>query len=58
MKKIAIIVKRGMVDSVYVSKDMPETEVEVIDMDTIDCRDAKKATFRKKKAMIQLTKIY
>lgn len=52
MKKIAIIVKRGMVDSVYVSKDMPETEVEVIDMDTIDCRDAKKASFRKKKAMI------
>ena len=58
MKKIAIIVKRGMVDSVYVSKDMPETEVEVIDMDTIDCRDAKKASLRKKKAMIQLTKIY
>ena len=43
MKKIAIIVKRGIVDSVYVSKDFPETEVEVIDMDTTDCRDAKKA---------------
>lgn len=58
MKKIAIIVKRGIVDSVYVSKDFPETEVEVIDMDTSDCRDAKRASFRKKKAKIQLTQIY
>ena len=58
MKKIAIIVKHGMVDSVYVSKDFPETEVEVIDMDTTDCKDAKKATFRKRKAKIQLTQIY
>ena len=58
MKKIAIIVKRGIVDSVNVSKDFPETEVEVIDMDTTDCRDAKKALFRKKKAKNQLTQIY
>lgn len=58
MKKIAIIVKRGIVDSVYVSKDFPETEIEIIDMDVTDCRDAKRASFRKKKAKIQLTQIY
>ena len=49
MKKIVIIVKRGIVDSVYVSKDFPETEIEFIDMDVTDCRDAKRASFRKKK---------
>lgn len=49
MKKIAIVVKRGMVDSVYVSKDLPETEVEVIDMDTIDCRMQKKHRFVKRR---------
>lgn len=58
MKKIVIIVKRGMVESVYVSRDLTETDVEVIDMDTTDIRTAKTMLFRKKKAKFQLTQIY
>ena len=49
VKKIAIIVQQGMVDSVYVSKDLQEIDIEVIDMDTTDCRDAKKHLFIKRK---------
>ena len=42
MKKIVIIVKDGMVDSVYITKDLQEVVVKIIDMDTTEPRSEKK----------------
>lgn len=58
MKKIVIIVKDGMVDSVYITKDLQEVVVKIIDMDTTEPRSERTALIRKKRVKKQLTKIY
>ena len=58
MKKIVIIVKDGMVDSVYISKDLQEVIVKIIDMATTEPRSERTALIRKKRVKNLLIKIY
>lgn len=58
MKKIVIIVKDGIVYSVYISKGLHEAVVKIIDMDTTEPISERTALFRKKRVKNQLIKIY
>lgn len=57
-KKVVIIVKDGMVDFAYISKELHEVVVKIIDMDTTEPRSERTALIRKKRVKKQLTKIY
>ena len=57
-EKIVIIVKDGMVDSVYISKELHEVVVKIIDMDATEPISERTALFRKKRVKNQLIKIY
>lgn len=57
MKKIVIIVKDGRVNSVYITTDLQEVVVKIIDMDTTEPRSEGTALIRKKRVK-KLTKIY
>ena len=57
MDKIVIVVKRGMVDSVYSSKGASDLNVEVIDLDTTEPEDGRKNQTRLKKAKKTLKQI-
>ncbi len=57
-KRLVIVVRRGMVDSVYCSKDISLSSAEVIDLDTTDQSEMRKNKLSAKKAKMQMRQIY
>ena len=53
-KKVVIIVKDGMVDFAYISKELHEVVVKIIDMDTTEPRSERTALIRKKRVKKQI----
>ncbi len=57
-KRLVIVVRRGMVDSVYCSKDISLSGVEVIDLDSTDPSEMRRNKLSAKKAKMQMRQIY
>lgn len=57
-KKLVIVVRRGMVDSVYCSKDDSLSGAEVIDLDSTDPSEMRRSNLSAKKAKKQMRQIY
>lgn len=57
-EKIVIVVRRGMVDSVFSNRKEPIREVEIIDMDTTDVKEERRTKLRVKKARKIYHQIY
>lgn len=57
-KKLVIVVRRGMVDSVYCSKDVSLSGAEVIDLDSTDPNEIRKNKLSAKRAKMQMRQIY
>ena len=56
-EKVVIIVRKGMVDAVFSNKDVIR-EVEIIDMDPTDVKEARRTKLRAKKARKIYHQIY
>ena len=57
-KRLVIVVRRGMVDSVYCSKDISLSGAEVIDLDSTDSGEMRRNKLSAKKAKKQMRQIY
>lgn len=57
-EKIVIVVRRGMVDSVFSNRKESIREVEIIDMDTTDVKEERRTKLRVKKARKIYHQIY
>ncbi len=57
-KNVVIVVRRGMVDSVYCSKDISLFGAKIIDLDSTDLREIRKNKLNAKKAKKQMRQIY
>lgn len=57
-EKIVIIVRRGMVDSVFSNRESGVENIEVIDLDTTDMREARRLNLCAKKARKIYRQIY
>ena len=57
-KRLIIVVRRGMVDSVYCSKDVSLSGAEIIDLDLTDLNKIRRNKLRAKKAKRQMRQIY
>ena len=57
-EKVVIIVRKGMVDSVFSNKKDVAREVEIIDMDTTDVKEERRTKLRAKKAKKIYHQIY
>lgn len=58
VEKVVIIVRRGMVDSVFSNKKDVAREVKIIDMDTTDVKEERRTKLRAKKAKKIYHQIY
>lgn len=56
--KLVIVVSRGMVETVYVSSTLKDTEWEVLDMDTTIPDEIRRTEAAEKQASDTLVKIY
>lgn len=57
-KRLVIVVRRGMVDSVYCSKDILLSGAEIIDLDSTDPSEIRRNKLSAKKAKMQMRQIY
>lgn len=57
-KRLVIVVRRGMVDSVYCSKDISLSGAEIIDLDSTDPSEIRRNKLSAKKAKMQMRQIY
>ncbi len=57
-KRLVIVVRRGMVDSVYCSNDVSLSGAEVIDLDSTDPSEMRRNKLSAKKAKRQMRQIY
>ena len=56
--KITIVVRRGMVESVFTNKSFGDAEVNIVDLDTTDPVEYRKKALRAKKARKILNQIF
>lgn len=56
--KLVIVVNKGMVDSVYCSKSITISEIEVLDLDTTDISEVRRSKLCAKKAKKSMNQIF
>ena len=56
--KITVVVRRGIVESVFINKRFDTAEVEIVDLDTTDPIEYRRKILRAKKAQKILNQIY
>lgn len=56
--KITVVVRRGIVESVFINKRFDAAEVEIVDLDTTDPIEYRRKVLQAKKAKKILNQIY